>query len=93
MPGAAFKKMARGYRETLMEVVARPMRFVKHQMEASKIEPCFAADLIQNVGNDATAEDEFVVNWTAASLYTGGSDTVSSPLNSSEYRKLDTHSG
>lgn len=61
-----------------MSVIAdRPYNFVKRQIESSKDKPSYLGEMLQGGFPEAGSEKELVAKWTAASLYTGGADTVS----------------
>ncbi|TEB32646.1 cytochrome P450 [Coprinellus micaceus] len=77
-PGAGFQKIAKEWRVTLHNMVEGPHRFVKDQMAAGTAEPSFTSNLLES--KDLTAEEEFNIKWSAASLYSGGSDTTVSTL-------------
>lgn len=60
-----------------MELAETPMKFVRKQMEERHYEPSYVSELYEKAGEKMSAEDEHVLKWSAASLYTGGADTVS----------------
>lgn len=78
VPGAGFKKTSKFMKQTLTEAAQKPMDFVKHQMTAGTHEPSYVSDDLEKAGgaNTVTEYDEHVTKWSAASLYTGGADTV-----------------
>ncbi|KUI57327.1 O-methylsterigmatocystin oxidoreductase [Cytospora mali] len=75
MPGAGFKKTARQWKATLMELAERPMQFVRKQMVEQHYEPSFVSGVYERAGDKIAKEEEEALKWTAASLYTGGADT------------------
>ena len=77
LPGAGFKKIAEEWRATLTEVAEKPMRFVRQEMAEKRNEPSYVSDLYDKAGATMGAGEEDVIRWSAASLYTGGADTVS----------------
>lgn len=77
IPGAGFKKTAKEWYATLMEVAERPLQFVKQEMAAKRNEPSFVSNIYDKWEKKMSAEEEYVTKWSAASLYTGGADTVS----------------
>lgn len=61
-----------------MSVIAdRPYEFVKGQIEGGKNKPSYLGGMLQAGFPEAGSEKELIAKWTAASLYTGGADTVS----------------
>ncbi|KAG1840822.1 cytochrome P450 [Suillus subalutaceus] len=77
-PGAGFKRLARECRETVEEMAAAPYKFVKDQMAAGTALKSFSSDLLK--GRTVTAEEDHVVKWSAASLFSGGADTTVSAI-------------
>ncbi|KAH7931262.1 cytochrome P450 [Leucogyrophana mollusca] len=77
-PGAGFKRKAREWHATLEEMVAQPYKFVKDQMAAGIAPKSFTSNLLE--GKTLTAEEDHVVKWSAASLYSGGADTTVSAI-------------
>jgi hypothetical protein len=63
-----------------MELVERPVQFVRRQMAEGRNAASVASDLIQKADGDKELEQESVIKWTAASLYTAGADTVGCSL-------------
>ncbi|KAH8696732.1 putative cytochrome P450 oxidoreductase OrdA-like protein [Talaromyces proteolyticus] len=78
LPGAAFKKTARNWGDTLTELTERPYAFVKHQMAAGVHEPSFLSHLLQQPITNA--EELFTVKCSAMSLFAAGADTTVSSL-------------
>ncbi|KAG6333885.1 hypothetical protein ID866_5198 [Astraeus odoratus] len=77
-PGARFKRLAREWNATLQEMVSQPYKFVKDQMAAEIAPKSFTSDLLQ--GKTLTEEEEHIIKWSAASLYSGGADTTVSAI-------------
>ncbi|EGO01616.1 hypothetical protein SERLA73DRAFT_166166 [Serpula lacrymans var. lacrymans S7.3] len=77
-PGAGFKVKAKEWSATLEEMVAMPYRFVKDQMAAGIAPPSFTSNLLD--AKSLSAEEEHVIKWSAASLYSGGADTTVSAI-------------
>jgi hypothetical protein len=75
-PGAGFKRTARHWRGTLTDLAERPYAFVRHQMARGKHEPSYVSKLFEQGNLNLSPEEDFVAKWTAASLYSGGADTV-----------------
>ncbi|KAF2103859.1 cytochrome P450 [Rhizodiscina lignyota] len=81
VPGTDFKRTARLWHKTLMDVVDRPFTYVKQQMAQKHYHPSFVSKLLEEPGQERiTPESEFIIKWSAASLYTGGADTTVSTL-------------
>jgi leucyl-tRNA synthetase len=57
-----------------MEVAERPYAFVKHQMARGQNDTSFLSHLLEQ--KDLSPDENFVVKWSALSLYTAGADTV-----------------
>jgi hypothetical protein len=68
-PGAGFKKTAKEWSNTLKEMVDMPFDFTKQQMAAGIAPPSFTSNLLE--GSELSAEEEFNIKWSAASLYSG----------------------
>lgn len=78
-PGAGFKRLAREWRANLETVADKPYDFVKRRLEAGKYQPSYLSKLFQAGGYPPVGSaEEVIAKWTAASLYTGGADTVRS---------------
>lgn len=77
-PGADFKRKAREWSACLEEMVSAPYNFVKEQMAAGIAPKSFTSNLLE--GKTLSAEEEHVVRWSAASLYSGGADTTVSAI-------------
>lgn len=77
MPGAGFKKTAKLWKATLLEMAETPVKFVRKQMAENRYQPSYVSELFEKSGEEMTAEEEHVMKWSAASLYSGGADTVS----------------
>jgi len=77
-PGAGFKAQAKEWRTTLEEMVQKPYQFVKDQMAAGVAPESFVSNLLE--GRTLSAEEDHVVRWSSASLYSGGADTTVSAI-------------
>lgn len=75
-PGAEFQKTAVKWKATLTELAERPMQFVRKQMKEQHFEPSYVSALYEKADGKFSAEEEHVFKFSAASLYTGGADTV-----------------
>lgn len=52
------------------------MQFVRKQMKEQQFAPSYVSALYESADGKMTAEEEHVLKYSAASLYTGGADTV-----------------
>ncbi|RMY81313.1 hypothetical protein D0862_12400 [Hortaea werneckii] len=79
---APFKRTAREWRATLMEVVNEPYAFSKKNLTQEKVLDSFVARAIEQAETETGLgpEEDHAIKWTAASLYTGGADTSVSTL-------------
>ncbi|KAL1962244.1 hypothetical protein VTN77DRAFT_9900 [Rasamsonia byssochlamydoides] len=77
-PGTGFKRTARSWRRSVTNVTEKPYAFVKRQMANGRYEPSYVSQLLEQ--GDLDPEEEFVVKWSAMSLYTGGADTTVSSM-------------
>jgi len=73
VPGAGFKRTAKYFKATVIELVERPFAFVKHQMVYGSADSSYTHELLE--GSDRTPGFEHMVKWSASSLYTGGAET------------------
>ncbi|KIK64105.1 hypothetical protein GYMLUDRAFT_40354 [Collybiopsis luxurians FD-317 M1] len=80
VPGTAFKKTAKEWSATLNEMVDLPYNFVKKQIATGSAEPSYVSKLVE--GQTLSAEQEFEIKWSSASLYSGGADTTVSAIHS-----------
>lgn len=77
-PGASFKSLATAWKENLENTADIPYEFVQKSMKAGNFKSSYLSNLFKAEGYPvAGSEEEIVAKWTAASLYTGGADTVS----------------
>ncbi|KZV88589.1 cytochrome P450 [Exidia glandulosa HHB12029] len=74
MPGAGFKRWARGARVKLHEMTRAPIEMVKQQMAEGTAAPSFVS---RNLEEGA---DQETLTWVAAALYVGGADTTVAAL-------------
>ncbi|KAK4545621.1 hypothetical protein LTR36_002574 [Oleoguttula mirabilis] len=82
MPGAGFKRIARAYRRTAMDVVNVPYAFAKAQMASGKQITSFVSKSIEQARQekDFGSEEDHAIKWSAVSMYTGGADTSVSTM-------------
>ncbi|RPD71690.1 cytochrome P450 [Lentinus tigrinus ALCF2SS1-7] len=76
-PGATFKRQARQWKAELEHLVSTPYNTVKERVARGVASPSYVTNCIGDASADklAIAKDQAIM-WTAASLYTGGSDTT-----------------
>ncbi|KAI7546366.1 putative cytochrome P450 [Hortaea werneckii] len=80
---APFKRTAREWRATLMEVVNEPYAFSKRNLTQETVRDSFVARAVEQAKKETSLgpeEQDHAIKWTAASLYTGGADTSVSTL-------------
>ncbi|KAG5644939.1 hypothetical protein DXG03_007404 [Asterophora parasitica] len=77
-PGAGFRRTAKSWAATLVEMVEQPHDFVKRQVAAGTAPISFTSSLLD--GKDISADEEFDIKWSSASLYSAGADTTVSAI-------------
>ncbi|RDB20518.1 hypothetical protein Hypma_012422 [Hypsizygus marmoreus] len=77
-PGAGFKRTAKVWAATLVEMVEQPHAFVKREMAAGTAAVSCSSTMLQE--KNLTAEEEFDIKWSTASLYSGAADTTVSAI-------------
>lgn len=92
MPGAGFKRWARGARVKLHEMTRAPIEMVKQQMVSTKHLITYTVKVAYQAQAEGTAAPSFVsrnleegadqetLTWVAAALYVGGADTTVAAL-------------
>lgn len=76
-PGAGFKRIAKEWKANLDAVVDTPYSLVQRQIKDGNQKPSYLSNIFQKTGYpEAGSEEELIIKWSAASLYTGGADTV-----------------
>lgn len=78
VPGAGFQRQATEWRTTLTQMADGPHNRVKEEMAAGKAKPSFTLQHLED--ENLSAEEEDIVKWAAASLYSGGADTTVSGI-------------
>ncbi|KIJ39738.1 hypothetical protein M422DRAFT_257332 [Sphaerobolus stellatus SS14] len=83
VPGASFKKQARIWRKYILDMADLPFEYVKTQMANGTAQPSFTSTHLERLAatNDAPADAEEVIKNTAATIFSGGSDTTVNTLN------------
>ncbi|GJJ06932.1 hypothetical protein Clacol_001128 [Clathrus columnatus] len=77
-PGAGWKVKAIKYRQGLTEMLERPYEWTRQQMALGNARPCFVTDVLE--GKKLTPQEEKVIQWTAAGMYSGGAHTTAAGL-------------
>lgn len=67
--------MAERFRETAAAFSNTPCAFVKRKIAQGDFRPSFLSNLLQ-AQQEPSEDSESVLKWSAASLYSGGADTV-----------------
>ncbi|KAJ7755646.1 cytochrome P450 [Mycena maculata] len=78
-PFTDWRVKANAWAATLNQLVEQPYSFVKHQMAAGTAPVSFTSTLLEP--KQLTAEEEFDIKWSSASLYSAGADTTVSAVN------------
>lgn len=73
-PGTSWKRKAAEYRAILKQTVNVPYEFVKQRMSDGTAEPSFVSQALEN--SLLSPKEERSIQWAAAALYGGGSDTI-----------------
>ncbi|KAJ7228990.1 cytochrome P450 [Mycena pura] len=77
-PFTGWRVKANAWAATLNQMVEQPYNFVKHQMATGVAPISFTSTLLEPKG--LSAEEEFDIKWSSASLYSGGADTTVSAV-------------
>ncbi|TFK32637.1 cytochrome P450 monooxygenase [Crucibulum laeve] len=77
MPGSGFKKVAQKFRKTLDDTTNLPHRFVEKSMLDKNASPSFTSALLSN---NLDSNEIDIMKCASASLYGGGTDTVSATI-------------
>ncbi|KAI0640932.1 cytochrome P450 [Trametes meyenii] len=77
VPGAGWKRKGETYRANMDKMSATPYQFVKNQMAAGTAAPSFSASML---ALNPSAEEEYRIKMSAASIYSGGADTTVSAI-------------
>ncbi|KAI0705985.1 cytochrome P450 [Cerioporus squamosus] len=72
-PGAGWKRKGDAYRENMNQMSGVPHQFVKDQMAAGTAIPSFTSAML---ADNPTLEEEYRIQMSAASIYSGGADTT-----------------
>jgi len=79
-PGGGFHKIAREWRQTLVDMTEMSYEFVLDQMAKGTAVPNFVTNLLD--GRKVSPEEADEIKWAASSLYSGGADTPVSAMSS-----------
>ncbi|KAJ6510178.1 cytochrome P450 [Mycena vitilis] len=77
-PFTGWRTKANVWAATLNQMVEQPYAFVKQQMAAGTAPVSFTSTLLEP--KQLTADEEFDIKWSAASLYSAGADTTVSAV-------------
>ncbi|KAI1433867.1 cytochrome P450 oxidoreductase OrdA-like protein [Xylaria sp. CBS 124048] len=72
LPGADFKRLAKKWQASLIKTADKPFEFAQRRIAKGQAGKSYVSDF----GSDLSSEDQYMVKWTAAALYSGGSDTT-----------------
>ena len=75
LPGTEFKKTARRWKQTMMEVGELPYKFAKDRTKEGRASFVSRSVEQAQLEQTFTTENEHAIKWSAASMYTGGADT------------------
>ncbi|KAL0578229.1 hypothetical protein V5O48_003766 [Marasmius crinis-equi] len=78
-PGAGWKKQATHYHATLETMLNKPFEMVKKRMADGTSPACFLSDLLSQE-KQSTPEEESIVKWAAAGIYSGGAETTATSM-------------
>lgn len=85
-PGTAFKRTAREWKKVNLAMADIPYNLVRKQMAQGCHSASYTSDILQLTSESPdqplTPEQENDIKWSAASLYSGGSDTIVGTLTS-----------
>ncbi|KAI0723231.1 cytochrome P450 [Earliella scabrosa] len=74
LPGATWKYKAKEFHDYLEEMLRAPFELVKKQMAAGVARPSFTQSHLE--GQKLSPQQERIIQWTAAGIYSGGADTT-----------------
>ncbi|CAI7597643.1 unnamed protein product [Penicillium palitans] len=79
-PGAGFQRTAQEWGRVLTTLAERPYAFVLHQRSKQKDTASYVCRHLDLLNGPATPDEENLIKWTAAVIYSGGADTTVSSL-------------
>lgn len=75
-PGAGFQRTAQEWGRVLTSLAERPYAFALHQRSKQKDTASYVSRHLDLLNGPATPDEENLIKWTAAVIYSGGADTV-----------------
>lgn len=75
-PGAGFQRTAQKWGQVLTTLAERPYAFALHQRSKQKDTASYVSRHLDLLSGPATPDEENLIKWTAAVIYSGGADTV-----------------
>ncbi|KAE8146925.1 cytochrome P450 [Aspergillus avenaceus] len=79
-PGAEFVRIAQKSTQAFLEFGGKPYAFTKQQMSQDNFHQSYLSNLLESEDVKPGSEREYVIKWSAASLYAGGADTTVSTM-------------
>ncbi|CAI7676626.1 unnamed protein product [Penicillium discolor] len=79
-PGAGFQRTAQEWGQVLTTLAEMPYAFVLHQRRKQKDTASYVSKHLDLLNGAATPDEENLIKWTAAVIYSGGADTSVSSL-------------
>ncbi|KAJ5680247.1 Cytochrome P450 E-class group I [Penicillium majusculum] len=79
-PGAGFQRTAQEWGQVLTTLAERPYAFALHQRSKQKDTASYVSRHLDLLSGAATPDEESLIKWTAAVIYSGGADTSVSSL-------------
>ncbi|CRL20874.1 Cytochrome P450 [Penicillium camemberti] len=79
-PGAGFQRTAQEWGRVLTSLAERPYAFALHQRSKQKDTASYVSRHLDLLNGPATPDEENLIKWTAAVIYSGGADTTVSSL-------------
>lgn len=76
-PGAGFQHTAQEWGRVLTSLAERPYQFVLRQRKRNQTRSSYVSTHLDAHGDHISTEEEYVIKWTAASMYAAGADVVS----------------
>lgn len=76
LPGGGFQRIAREWRQVLTTLGDKPYAFVLNQRLNGKAPLSYVSRHLDALDQPITPQQEYVIKWTAATMYGAGADTV-----------------
>ncbi|KAK7695653.1 hypothetical protein QCA50_000289 [Cerrena zonata] len=77
-PGARFQRLAAEWRKNLTYMVETPFELVRKQVQEGTAIPSVISGVLED--ENLTSEQEYLIKWTATTMYAGGADTTVSAI-------------